>query len=255
MFGIREKTRYCAGKADGTRGFEPASARSLEPPRQPGRRAPASSVAPICQIWVFPASLDRIHPGRLGDEASCRSGLCRRAPAYPVSGVSGPDPIGAAGISRPRRRSSASRPASPARSASSARSSPGDYFGVQGEINAFTVAFQVPNLVRALVADAALSAAFVPVFSELLEKGEKARAWRVASTRLLAAAARPLRHHRALHAARAAHHGALRHAAVAYDDLAVTLSRILFPIVDPARRLGRDRRRSSTATSSSRSPR
>ena len=35
---------------------------------------------------------------------------------------------------------------------------------------------------RALVADAALSAAFVPVFSELLEKGEKARAWRVAST-------------------------------------------------------------------------
>ena len=35
---------------------------------------------------------------------------------------------------------------------------------------------------RALVADAALSSAFVPVFSELLEKGERARAWRVAST-------------------------------------------------------------------------
>src|SRR6185437_1801519 len=35
---------------------------------------------------------------------------------------------------------------------------------------------------RALVADAALSSAFVPVFSELLEKGEKKRAWRVAST-------------------------------------------------------------------------
>ena len=30
-------------------------------------------------------------------------------------------------------------------------------------------------------ADAALSSAFVPVFSELLEKGERARAWRVAS--------------------------------------------------------------------------
>ena len=56
------------------------------------------------------------------------------------------------------------------------------YFGAGGKINAFTVAFQVPNLVRALVADAALSAAFVPVFSELLEKGERARAWRVAST-------------------------------------------------------------------------
>jgi putative peptidoglycan lipid II flippase len=56
------------------------------------------------------------------------------------------------------------------------------YFGASGKINAFTVAFQVPNLVRALVADAALSSAFVPVFSELLEKGERKRAWRVAST-------------------------------------------------------------------------
>ena len=55
-------------------------------------------------------------------------------------------------------------------------------FGVEGKINAFTVAFQIPNLVRALVADAALSGAFVPVFSELLERGERARAWRVAST-------------------------------------------------------------------------
>jgi putative peptidoglycan lipid II flippase len=56
------------------------------------------------------------------------------------------------------------------------------YFGAAGKINAFTVAFQVPNLVRSLVADAALSAAFVPVFTELLEKGEKRRAWRIAST-------------------------------------------------------------------------
>jgi putative peptidoglycan lipid II flippase len=58
----------------------------------------------------------------------------------------------------------------------------GYYFGAQGKINAFTVAFQVPNLVRALVADAALSSAFVPVFSELIEKGERRRAWRVASS-------------------------------------------------------------------------
>jgi putative peptidoglycan lipid II flippase len=56
------------------------------------------------------------------------------------------------------------------------------YFGAAGKINAFTIAFQIPNLVRALVADAALSSAFVPVFSELLEKGERKRAWRVAST-------------------------------------------------------------------------
>src|SRR5439155_14632421 len=56
------------------------------------------------------------------------------------------------------------------------------YFGAAGKINAFTVAFQVPNLVRALVADAALSSAFVPVFTELLERGERRRAWRLASS-------------------------------------------------------------------------
>src|SRR5881392_3950950 len=56
------------------------------------------------------------------------------------------------------------------------------YFGASGKINAFTVAFQVPNLFRALVADFALSAAFVPVFTELQEKGERQRAWRVASS-------------------------------------------------------------------------
>jgi putative peptidoglycan lipid II flippase len=56
------------------------------------------------------------------------------------------------------------------------------YFGARGPINAFTVAFQIPNLIRALVADAALSSAFVPVFSDLLDKGERRRAWRVASS-------------------------------------------------------------------------
>jgi putative peptidoglycan lipid II flippase len=103
-----------------------------------------------------------------------------------------------------------------------------NYFGARGSINAFTVAFQIPNLVRALVADAALSSAFVPVFSELLEKGEKARAWRVASTvfwlfllvvggitALFILAAPVL----------------IPPLTGAYDDLAVTLSQILFPIV------------------------
>jgi putative peptidoglycan lipid II flippase len=58
----------------------------------------------------------------------------------------------------------------------------GYFFGASGRINAFTIAFQIPNLVRALVADAALSSAFVPVFSDLLERGERRRAWRVASS-------------------------------------------------------------------------
>ena len=56
------------------------------------------------------------------------------------------------------------------------------YFGASGAINAFTIAFQIPNLIRSLVADAALSSAFVPVFTDLLEKGDKQRAWRVASS-------------------------------------------------------------------------
>jgi putative peptidoglycan lipid II flippase len=46
--------------------------------------------------------------------------------------------------------------------------------------SAFTVAFNLPNLVRAIVADNAISAAFVPVFVELRERGEEREAWRVA---------------------------------------------------------------------------
>jgi putative peptidoglycan lipid II flippase len=55
-------------------------------------------------------------------------------------------------------------------------------FGIKGPINAFTIAFVLPNTVRSLVADSALSGAFVPVFSDLLVKGERKRAWRVASS-------------------------------------------------------------------------
>jgi putative peptidoglycan lipid II flippase len=100
------------------------------------------------------------------------------------------------------------------------------YFGTVGAINAFEVAFLIPNTVRALVADAALSSAFVPVFSELLVKGERKRAWRVASslfwlvllglgglTALFIVIAPWIMH------------------AFGYGDLAVGLSRVLFPIV------------------------
>jgi putative peptidoglycan lipid II flippase len=55
-------------------------------------------------------------------------------------------------------------------------------FGVSAAMSAFTIAFQVPNLVRALFADAALQGAFVPVFTELLEKGKKREAFHVASS-------------------------------------------------------------------------
>jgi putative peptidoglycan lipid II flippase len=56
------------------------------------------------------------------------------------------------------------------------------YFGVGASMTAFTIAFQVPNLVRSLFADAALQAAFVPVFTEQLEAGNKRQAFRLAST-------------------------------------------------------------------------
>jgi putative peptidoglycan lipid II flippase len=54
-------------------------------------------------------------------------------------------------------------------------------YGGGGAASAFTLAFQIPNLVRALVADAALSSAFVPVFSELLEHRKKREAYALAS--------------------------------------------------------------------------
>jgi putative peptidoglycan lipid II flippase len=56
------------------------------------------------------------------------------------------------------------------------------YFGITGPMSAFTIALQVPNLVRSLFADAAIQAAFVPVFTEELEKGNKKEAFRLAST-------------------------------------------------------------------------
>lgn len=59
------------------------------------------------------------------------------------------------------------------------------YFGVTGPMSAFTIAFQLPNLVRALFADAALQPAFVPIFTEQLERRNYREAFRMASTMLL----------------------------------------------------------------------
>ena len=56
------------------------------------------------------------------------------------------------------------------------------YFATSGAFSAFTIAFQVPNLIRSLFADAALSAAFVPVFTELLEHRKRKDAFQLAST-------------------------------------------------------------------------
>jgi putative peptidoglycan lipid II flippase len=60
------------------------------------------------------------------------------------------------------------------------------YFGVKGPMSAFTIAFQVPNLVRSLFADQAIQAALVPVFTEHLERGERREAFRLVSTLIFA---------------------------------------------------------------------
>lgn len=56
------------------------------------------------------------------------------------------------------------------------------YLGLGDQMSAFTAAQKLPNLIRALLADAALSAAFIPVFSGLIEKGKRREAWQLAYT-------------------------------------------------------------------------
>jgi putative peptidoglycan lipid II flippase len=107
------------------------------------------------------------------------------------------------------------------------------YFGTSGAFSAFTLAFQIPNLVRSLFADAALSAAFVPIFMEHIAHGRRRDAARLASTLLFVMLA-------AL--------GAITALFILFaglimplftgdtfsaqlDDLTIGLSRVLFPIV------------------------
>jgi putative peptidoglycan lipid II flippase len=52
-------------------------------------------------------------------------------------------------------------------------------FGAGSAMDAFNVAFRIPNLVRDLFAEGAMSAAFVPVFMRQLASGERAAAWRL----------------------------------------------------------------------------
>jgi putative peptidoglycan lipid II flippase len=56
------------------------------------------------------------------------------------------------------------------------------FFGTSVNASAFTIASQIPNLMSNLFAQAALSAAFVPVFTDLLQQGRKREAFKLAST-------------------------------------------------------------------------
>jgi putative peptidoglycan lipid II flippase len=53
-------------------------------------------------------------------------------------------------------------------------------FGGGGAMDAFTVAFRIPNLLRDLFAEGALSTAFVTTFSKTIARGGDAAAWRLA---------------------------------------------------------------------------
>jgi putative peptidoglycan lipid II flippase len=56
------------------------------------------------------------------------------------------------------------------------------YFGAGNAADAFRVAFRVPNLVRDLFAEGAMSAAFVPTFTRQLTLHGRDRAWHLASS-------------------------------------------------------------------------
>ncbi|MBZ5556058.1 MAG: murein biosynthesis integral membrane protein MurJ [Acidobacteriia bacterium] len=55
-------------------------------------------------------------------------------------------------------------------------------FGAGNEMDAFIVAFRIPNLVRDLFAEGAMSAAFVPTFTRELTRGGKRDAWRLGNS-------------------------------------------------------------------------
>lgn len=56
------------------------------------------------------------------------------------------------------------------------------FFGANWKTDAFTISFLIPNQFRQLLADAILSAAFIPVFSSYLVHGKKKDAYKVANT-------------------------------------------------------------------------
>ncbi len=58
------------------------------------------------------------------------------------------------------------------------------FFGTSGAASAYALAYQIPSLFSNLVANAALSAAFVPVFTDLLQQGRKREASALASALL-----------------------------------------------------------------------
>lgn len=57
-----------------------------------------------------------------------------------------------------------------------------DVFGLTWETDAFRAAFNIPDLMYFLLVGGAISSAFIPVFSELLARGQERDAWSMAAT-------------------------------------------------------------------------
>ncbi len=114
-------------------------------------------------------------------------------------------------------------------------------FGAGDQMDAYNIAFRIPNLVRDLFAEGAMSAAFVPTFTRTLTTEGRERAWRLGNlvvnalllaTGVIVAAgmvfAEPLA--TAFASAYAEVPGKL--------ELTVPLTRVMFPFLDAGR--GRD---------------
>jgi putative peptidoglycan lipid II flippase len=56
------------------------------------------------------------------------------------------------------------------------------FFGAGHQMDAYNVAWRVPNLFRDLFAEGAMSAAFVPAFTRRLASGDRQNAWRLGNT-------------------------------------------------------------------------
>ncbi len=101
-------------------------------------------------------------------------------------------------------------------------------------MDAYNVAFRVPNLLRDLFAEGAMSAAFVPTFTSILTVSGKASAWRLGNNVinaliLVTGLARDPRH-RLRRAARLGVRGRRLHGNVPGQlDLTVQLARIMLP--------------------------
>src|SRR5688572_18801704 len=56
------------------------------------------------------------------------------------------------------------------------------FFGATDAMDAFRIAFRLPNLLRDLFAEGAMSAALVPTFTRALAEGGRDRAWRLGNS-------------------------------------------------------------------------